>query len=96
MRQAPPPVIDIEIPNTLRFGDAIRVLSRAMRARYSRAIAFKDDSGIRRIVLRDSDFVMSASGIEENGSGNYRQDRAQRRQPGLRGDSRIEQGSASR
>jgi hypothetical protein len=66
LRQAPPPppVIDIEIPNTLRVGDAIRVLARAVRARYSGAIAFEDDAGIRRVVLRDGDFVMSASGIE--------------------------------
>jgi hypothetical protein len=64
LRQATPPAIDIEIPNTLRVGDAIRVLSRAVRARYSGAIAFEDDSGIRRVVLRDGDFVMSASGID--------------------------------
>ncbi|HWA71821.1 MAG TPA: hypothetical protein VG937_05800 [Polyangiaceae bacterium] len=64
MRQDPPPVIDIDIPNTLRIGDSIRVLARAVRARYSGAIAFEDDSGIRRVVLRDGDFVMAASGIE--------------------------------
>lgn len=62
--QASPPIIDIEIPNTLRVGDAIRVLARAVRARYSGAIAFEDDAGIRRVVLRDGDFVMAASGIE--------------------------------
>jgi hypothetical protein len=62
--QGPPALIDIEIPNTLRVGDAIRVLARAVRARYSGAIAFEDDVGIRRVVLRDGDFVMAASGIE--------------------------------
>lgn len=55
---------DIDIPSALRVGDAVRVLARAVRARYSGAIAFEDDAGIRRVVLRDGDFVIAASGIE--------------------------------
>jgi hypothetical protein len=54
----------VEVPNTLRAGDAARVLSRAVRARYSGAIAFEDDAGIRRVVLRDGDFVIAAAGID--------------------------------
>ncbi|MFZ5891709.1 MAG: hypothetical protein ACOY0T_11700 [Myxococcota bacterium] len=63
----PPPLpttADIDIPSTLRVGDAVRVLARAVRARYSGAIAFEDDAGIRRVVLRDGDFVIAASGID--------------------------------
>lgn len=55
---------DIDIPSALRVGDAVRVLARAVRARYSGAIAFEDDAGIRRVVLRDGDFVIAASGID--------------------------------
>lgn len=66
--EAPQPAVmprtDVEIPNTLRSGDSIRVLARAVRARYSGAIAFEDDAGIRRVVLRDGDFVMAAAGID--------------------------------
>jgi hypothetical protein len=58
------PSADVEIPNTLRSGDAIRVLARAVRVRYSGAIAFEDDVGIRRVVLRDGDFVTAAAGID--------------------------------
>jgi hypothetical protein len=56
--------VNIEVPHTLRGGDAARVLARAVRARYSGAIAFEDSTGIRRVVLRDGDFVTAASGIE--------------------------------
>lgn len=63
-RQRALPSADVEIPNTLRAGDAVRVLARAVRARYSGAIAFEDDAGIRRVVLRDGDFVIAAAGID--------------------------------
>jgi len=56
--------VNIEVPHTLRGGDSVRVLARAVRARYSGAIAFEDSTGIRRVVLRDGDFVTAASGIE--------------------------------
>jgi hypothetical protein len=56
--------VNIEVPHTLRGGDAARVLARAVRARYSGAIAFEDSAGIRRVVLRDGDFVTAASGID--------------------------------
>lgn len=65
---APPPaapasVASLEVPEVLREGDAIRVLSRAVRARFSGALAFENDAGIRRVVLREGDFVTAASSI---------------------------------
>lgn len=63
-KAGPPESADVEIPNTLRAGDAVRVLARAVRARYTGAIAFEDEAGIRRVVLRDGDFVIAATGIE--------------------------------
>lgn len=63
-RSLPPSSVDVEIPNSLREGDAVRVLARAVRARYSGAIAFEDEAGIRRVVFRDGDFVIAAAGIE--------------------------------
>ncbi|MGE5786806.1 MAG: hypothetical protein ACM3ZE_19590 [Myxococcales bacterium] len=54
----------IEIPPALGPGDVVRALSRCVRCRYSGALALEDDSGIRRIVMREGDFVMVASGIE--------------------------------
>lgn len=54
----------IEIPPALGPGDVVRALSRCVRCRYSGALALEDDSGIRRVVMREGDFVMVASGIE--------------------------------
>jgi hypothetical protein len=54
----------IDIPHTLRGGDSVRVMARAVRARFSGAIAFEDSAGIRRAVFRDGDFVTAASGID--------------------------------
>lgn len=54
----------IDIPAALGPGDVVRAFSRCVRSRYSGALALEDDSGIRRVVLREGDFVMVASGIE--------------------------------
>ena len=54
----------IEIPPSIGKGDVVRSLSRCVRGRYSGALAIEDDSGIRRVVFREGDFVMVASGIE--------------------------------
>ncbi|MEZ4228880.1 MAG: hypothetical protein R3B89_06940 [Polyangiaceae bacterium] len=67
-REPRPPSIraepsSLEVPEVLREGDAIRVLSHAVRARFSGALAFESDAGIRRVVLRDGDFVTAASSI---------------------------------
>lgn len=53
----------LEIPSALGKGDSALALARAIRSRYSGALAFETDAGIRRIVLRDGDFVTAASGI---------------------------------
>ncbi len=56
----PPP----GIPSVLGRGEAIRALARVIRARYSGALAFEADGGIRRVVLRDGDFVTAASSVD--------------------------------
>lgn len=52
----------LDIPGILTKGDALRVLARAVRSRLSGAVAFEDQAGIRRVVFRDGDFVIAASG----------------------------------
>ena len=54
------------IPNALGPGDAVRALAISIVARYSGAIAFEDAAGIRRVVLRDGDFVTGASGAQSD------------------------------
>jgi len=44
-------------------GGAALAIARAIRSRFSGAIAFENDQGIRRVVLRDGDFVTAASGV---------------------------------
>ncbi len=53
----------LEIP-PLREGDAIRVLARAIRSRFTGAATYETDAGIRRIVLREGDFVTAASSVK--------------------------------
>jgi CheY-like chemotaxis protein len=61
---APPAALATpEVPAALGRGEALKVLARSVRARYTGAIAFEDSSGIRRVVLRDGDFVSAASGV---------------------------------
>jgi hypothetical protein len=55
---------NIEVPAALGPGDVVRALSRCVRSRYSGALAIEDESGIRRVVMREGDFVMVASGID--------------------------------
>ncbi len=54
----------LEIPTSLGTGDAVRAFARVVRARYTGALAFEDASGIRRVLLRDGDFVTAASGAD--------------------------------
>jgi hypothetical protein len=64
---APPPLPSaqpLELPATLREGEAIRCLALAVRSRYTGAIAFEDSDGIRRVVFRDGDFVTAATSVE--------------------------------
>jgi hypothetical protein len=54
----------IEIPHALGEGDALRALAKGVAGRFTGGFAFEDDTGIRRVVLRDGDFVTVASGAE--------------------------------
>ena len=54
----------LEIPATLGTLDAFRALANAIRSRYTGALAFEEHAGIRRVVLRDGDFVTAASGAD--------------------------------
>jgi hypothetical protein len=53
-----------DVPVVLGAGDGLRALARSIAARFTGAIAFEDDAGIRRIVFRDGDFVTAASSAE--------------------------------
>jgi hypothetical protein len=55
---------DVVIPSALGKGDVVRALAELIRGRFSGAYAVEDEQGVRRVVLRDGDFVMVASGIE--------------------------------
>jgi len=50
-------------PHALRAGDAVVTLAKAIAARYTGALAFEVDEGIRRVVLRDGDVVTVATGV---------------------------------
>jgi hypothetical protein len=60
----PPPGPAISIPTAIGPGDVVRALAELIRSRFSGAFLVEDDLGVRRVVLRDGDFVMVASGIE--------------------------------
>lgn len=69
-RDGPPPLgaaegrPSFEIPTALAKGDVVRALARCVQSRYSGALAIEDETGIRRIVMREGDFVMVASGVD--------------------------------
>lgn len=52
-----------ELP-PLGAGDALAIIARAIRTRYTGALVFESDGGVRRIVMRDGDFVTAASGVQ--------------------------------
>lgn len=66
---APPPGVwapspreaTVQIPSRLGRYDAARVIAQVIRARYSGSLAIESEDGIRRLVLRDGDFVTAAS-----------------------------------
>ncbi len=64
-RPEPPLAEALEIPQALARGDSAKGLARTIRSRFTGALAFESDAGIRRIVLRDGDFVTAASGIAD-------------------------------
>lgn len=53
-----------DVPVVLSAGDGVRALARSIAARFTGAIAFEDDAGIRRVVFRDGDFVTAASSAD--------------------------------
>jgi hypothetical protein len=55
----------LELPTTLRTGEAVRCLALAVRSRYTGAVAFENGAGIRRVVFRDGDFVTAATSADE-------------------------------
>ena len=58
------PARPLELPSTLRAGEAVRCLALAVRSRYTGAVAFEAPDGIRRVVFRDGDFVTAATSVE--------------------------------
>jgi hypothetical protein len=54
----------LELPATLRAGEAVRCLALAVRSRYTGAVAFEAPDGIRRVVFRDGDFVTAATSVD--------------------------------
>ncbi len=62
---APPaPSQNLQLPKTIRAGEAIQCLALAVRSRYTGALAFEAPDGIRRIVFRDGDFVTAATSVD--------------------------------
>ena len=60
----PAPGSTLSIPAAIGQGDVVRALAELIRSRFSGAFVVEDELGVRRVVLRDGDFVMVASGIE--------------------------------
>lgn len=54
---------DLAVPPLLGDGDAFALVARAIRLRFTGALRFEVDEGIRRIVFRDGDFVTAASAV---------------------------------
>ena len=54
----------LDLPATLRAGEAIRCLALAVRSRYTGAVAFEAPDGMRRVVFRDGDFVTAATSVD--------------------------------
>jgi hypothetical protein len=61
---ARPENLPLELPATLRAGEASRCLALAVRSRYTGAIAFEAPDGMRRVVFRDGDFVTAATSVD--------------------------------
>ena len=52
-----------DVPAVLRAGDAVLLLAKVIRTRFTGSLAFEVDEGIRRVVFREGDFVTAASGV---------------------------------
>ena len=62
--KSPAPEPAVSIPAVLGRGDVLRALAQLIRSRFSGSFAVEDEQGVRRVVLRDGDFVVVASGID--------------------------------
>jgi hypothetical protein len=67
--QEPPPEHPLVTPRRvselppLTEGDTVGLFARAIRTRYTGTVVIEAHGGIRRVVLRDGDFVTAASGL---------------------------------
>jgi len=61
--EAPEPAPEIELPGALVRGAPALVFGRAVRQRFSGCLAFEVDQGLRRVVFKDGDVVISASAV---------------------------------
>jgi hypothetical protein len=61
--RAAPGETSLTVPSPLRSGEAVAALAKAIAQRYTGALAFEVDEGIRRAVLRDGDLVTVATGV---------------------------------
>jgi hypothetical protein len=59
----PPPPEHIELPGALVRGAPATVIGRAVRQRLSGCLAFEVDQGLRRVVFKDGDVVISVSAV---------------------------------
>src|SRR5690606_8457333 len=53
----------IELPGALVRGAPALVMGRAVRQRFTGCLAFEVDQGLRRVVFKDGDVVISASAV---------------------------------
>lgn len=58
-----PPVALRHLPQRLAEGDAVNALGDAVRARFSGALAFESDEGVRRVLFEEGDVVIAVSGL---------------------------------
>jgi DnaJ-like protein/uncharacterized protein DUF4388 len=61
--EAPRPSSPLELPGALVRGAPASVMGRAVRQRFSGCLAFEVDQGLRRIVFKDGDVVISVSAV---------------------------------
>jgi hypothetical protein len=58
-----PPTQSLELPGALVRGAPARVIGRAVRQRFTGCLTFEVDQGLRRIIFKDGDVVISTSAV---------------------------------
>ena len=61
--ESPRPSSPLELPGALVRGAPASVIGRAVRQRFTGCLAFEVDQGLRRIVFKDGDVVISVSAV---------------------------------